>query len=679
MTDAAQLLFYPAFEQKREAEDELTRSMTSHLGRECERLVNPGSDGYIDYRERRSEWWAARAGGRILPSAIERLAAGGILVDPRYGETATAILQTIVEHCIVEECGGTNYGRPYHTWRDNPLDAGASSHALAIGLDLLRPTLGPVEQESFGQYLVPFVDYVLESPPDPEEARPDWNIALIGYVGTALLALVLRGIGALDEGRCSESVSRARRRALLFAEKGHDGDGAFFEGPAYGSASVHYAVLLAHALARLGDRELVEDRRLGQMVGGLLHELIPGTGQVNPLNDCGDSINVSWVPLVAAEQGSGLAQWLWQRVMGWPADAGAEPFDWTDSVTRYLLYTNPSLAPVSPDHAGEPRTRHFAGRGLVDVRTGWDRADGFLSFLCDVYPAGGHRQADRNHFAFHALGESFAIDSGYGLERLPDTTEVLRRGALGDAHNLPLVHGRMQVRGPVSGDGIVREDLDSPWAYAEAEAGRSYAPGWSFRRRVLCLPGPEGGIGCVVVADRMSFDGTEPRPMLTWLLHTAEGNGVELERDRLSIVGGRCGNRCEVLMVTPWPGRWQAEDYLGHPRLRYDWFWKDLLCLVVLAPHFAGDDPPSMVAAGAETGCAVAIDFGAVRYTIAAAAAGGEMTLDQVTSDAELAMVCRRNGDVDGYLLSGGTRLSLYDSPLVEGPASIEYERHGPG
>ena len=679
MTDPQQLLFHPTISAKREAGDELTCSMVAHLGRACERLVTPGDDEFIDFRERRSEWWATRPGGRRLPAAIERLAAGGILVDARYGEAAADILRTIVEHGIVEACGGTNYGRPYSTWRDNPLDAGASSHALAIGLDLLRPTLSQEDQESFGRYLIPFVDYVLENPPDPEEAKPDWNIALIGYVGTALLALVLEAIGVLDGGRCEEAVARARRRALLFAEKGHDGEGAFLEGPAYGSASVHYTVLLAYALARRGDRELVEDRRLGLMAEGLIHELIPGTGQVNPLNDCGDQVNVSWVPLVAAEQRSGAAQWLWQRVVGWTQTCATEPFDWTDSVTRYLLYADPSLEAVSPGDAGLPRARHFARRGLVDVRSGWERDDAFLSFLCDVYPAGGHRQADRNHFSFHALGESFAIDSGYGLERMDGTTEVLRRGAMGEAHNLPLVHGRMQVRGQVEGDGMVRHDLDSPWAYAEAEAGASYAPGWGFRRRVLCLPGPDGQIGCLVVADRVCFDGSESRPMLTWLLHTAAGNDVELERERLSIVGGRHGNRCEVRMVTPWPGRWQMEDFLGHPRLRYDWFRKDLLCLVVLAPHAAGSAPPSVAAEGTEAGCAAVIDLDGTRYTVLAAASGSEVTCDGVTSDAELALVGQRDGEVQGHLLSGGTRLSVGDEQLVSEPGGVEYARQGPG
>jgi len=339
------------------------------------------------------------------------------------------IFRTVVEHRIVENAGGTNYGRPYRTWRDNPLDTGVSAAGMAIGLDLLGPSLEEEEVARFGEYLVPFVDRILEDPPDPQEEKPDWNIAAIGLVGAALLALVLRARGILDQERFARALEGGRRRALLFLEKGHDGQGAFFEGPAYGSATVHYLAPLAFALARGDDRELVEHPGLARLVEGMAYEIIPGTGGLNPLNDCGDAVNVSWMSLVAAEQQSGLAQWTWQRVQGVAIDEEIpDGFDWTDVVVRYLLYYDPSVEPVAPEVAGLPRVKQFENRGLVDVRGGWEEEDFFLSFICDVFPAGGHRQADRNHFALHALGESFAVDSGYAIEHLPDTTEVLRLG-----------------------------------------------------------------------------------------------------------------------------------------------------------------------------------------------------------------------------------------------------------
>lgn len=664
--------FYHRLRSGQDSPEPLTRSMCAHLGRLCEQLVAPGDPAYIDYGERRADWWLTRPGGRRLPAAVECLATGGILVDDRYTQEAAAILRAIVEHRIAENCAGTNYGRQYRTWRDNPLDAGACSHMLAVGLDLLVPSLEESEVRTFGEYLVPFVDYILENPPDPDEERPDWNIALIGYVGTALLALVLGDIGVLDEGRCEESVKRGRHRARLFLDKGHDGDGAFYEGPAYGSASVNYLSPLALYLAEAGDRELVEHGGFARMVEGLVYEMIPGTGQINPLNDCGSTISVPWVALVAAQQGSGLAQWAWQRMLGWEGASDAQ-VDWTDSVGRFLLYCDPTVAPLSPTQAGLGRDTHFANRGLVDVRSGWEGDDFFLSFLCDVYPAGGHRQEDRNQFALHALGESFAVDSGYGLEPLPDTTEVLRLGALGEAHNLPLIHGRMQRRGPVSADGIVRTDLGGAMAYVESEAGESYGEGWRFRRRMLCLNDDEGEPACVVVGDYLTFDLGPAATQLSWLLHTDGLNSVALERDRLTIIGGREGNRCEVRMVTPWPGRWREERYLDHPRLRYDWFHRTLVCLVALAPHRAGEDPPVMEAEGSGDGCGLMIRVGKAAYTILTSLPEQTVSFGGLETDAEFAAVRRGDGGDTYHLLAAGARLQHEGREIVGSGEPLDY------
>ena len=663
--------FHPALAARRHQADPLTNSMQRHLVRLCESCLTHGDPEYIDYRERKAEWWTRRAGGRRLPLAIEHLAAGGILLDERYTRAAIEIFRTIAEHRIVENTGGTNYGRPYRTWRDNPLDTGVSAAGMAIGLDLLRPRLSADEAARFGAYLVPFVDYILENPPDPEEKKPDWNIAAIGLVGAALLAMVLRAGGTLDEDRYRRALEMGKKRALLFLEKGHDGQGAFFEGPAYGSATVHYLSPLAFALARNGDRELVEHPGLSHLVTGLLYEIIPATGTLNPLNDCGDAVNVSWMPLVAAEQKSEIAQWVWQRVQG-VSGHGALPddVDWGGTVTRCLLFYDPSQTATSPASAALPPVAHFANRGLVDIRSGWDEEDFFLSLLCDVFPAGGHRQADRGQFALHALGESFAIDSGYALERLDDTTEVLRLGALGEAHNLPLINGEMQRRGQVTHDGLTRVDIDGPIPYVETEIGESYSSATRFTRRLVSLPDAGGAPAAVIVADRLTFEMSESRPMLSWLLHTHADNEVQLTRDRFTIVGGRRGNRCAVQIVTPWPGRWREETFFDHPRLRYDWFWNQLLCLVALIPYRSGEKPPEISIQGTAEGCGLSIVLGDTRYIALSAAPNQVLRFDGVETDAEFALVGKRENRSEQYLLAAGSRLTTEDGSLIEGPTA---------
>ena len=666
--------FHPVLEARRSADDPLTRAFAERLRRSCEELITPGAAAFIDYESRESEWWSTRQGGRRLPAAIETLAAGGILLEGRYTDAARNIFRTVVENRIVENAGGTNYGRPYHTWRDNPLDAGASSTGLALGLDLLGPALSTDEISQFGTYLVPFIDYLLADPPDPEGKRPDWNIACIGLTGLGLLALVLRSVGVLDEDRLTRALALSKRRSLLFLEKGHDGDGAFYEGPGYGNATLARIVRLVYALAACGDRELVTHDGWVRIAEGHIHELIPGTGRPNTLNDCNDQFDISWMPLIAAEQRNDLVQWTWQKIDGILDRSPDDPLDaaWTGDAIHYLMFHDPSVAPVPPDCAGLPRVMHFRNRGLVDIRSGWERDDFFLSFLCDVFPAGGHRQADRNQFSLHVLGESFAIDSGYKLEALPDTTEVLRLGAIGEAHNLPLVHGEMQRRGHVSTDGIRRVELDIATPYIESEAGESYNSAVRFTRRTVCLPSPEGEPACLVVADLLTFEMSE-RPMLSWLLHTHADNSVDLTRDRITLIGGRKGNRCDVRMVTPWPGRWRQETFVDHPRLRYDWFWNTLLCLVAFVPYRRYETPPAIRAQGTTDGCALSCRVGDSTFTVLSAAPGRRVAFDRCETDAELAVVCSRNGDVANCLLAAGSQLSVEGQRLVDQDSRVAF------
>jgi len=661
-------VFQPLLLARKNNSDPIFRSLKKNLRQACDHYLDPQSPQYIDYQERQADWWLTRPGIRVLPEAIEALAVGGILLDDRYTEQACNILRTIVEHRIVENCAGTNYGRPYNTWRDNCLDAGISSGLLAMDLDLLRPVLSEKECEQFGTYCLPFIDYLLDDPPDAVEERPDWNMAAIGLSGMGMLALVLRSYGVLDEDRFSRAIEVGKRRCNLFLEKGHDGTGAFYEGPSYGAASLHFMAPFMMALARCGDRELIEHPGWQLIVQGLVYELIPTTGRPNILNDCNDDFLIEWLALVASEQKSGLAQWLWQSIDHPPTDGSFwQPPDsgWKNTVTRYLLFYDPSVEPVSPDDLELSKSMHFPNRGLVDVRSGWQPDDFFFSFLCDVFPAGGHRQADRNQFALHTLGEAFAIDSGYAMERLPDTTQVLRLGALGEAHNLPLIVGEMQRMGPVTNDGIQQVDLQSPAPYIASEAGESYLSASRFLRRATCLPNEDGSPAAVVIADWLDIEKVPGWPMLSWLLHTDAGNKLELSRDRVTIIGGRHGNRCDVQIITPGPGRWKQETFFDHPRLRYDWFWRPLFCIVALVPYRDEETAPEIATTGSIDGCGLTIRRGDVTDTFLAAAPECSVTFNETETDAEFAHVRTKGGAVETHRLAAGSRLVVCGTSLT--------------
>lgn len=669
-------LFYPEFIARGCADDPVSQAFLERLRAECEEHLTPGRPEYIDADVRQAEWWTTRMGGKRLPRAIEHLAVAGLVLEDRYTDAAQEFFRVLVKHRIAEQAAGTNYGRPYHTWRDNPLDAGSASLSLAISFDLLRPLLTSEESHEIGAYLIPFVDYLLEHPPDPGEAKPDWNIACIGMVGLGLLALGLQSSNILDGDRGARALELGKRRALLFLEKGHDGDGAFFEGPGYGAGTLHCLAPFAWALARCGDRELVEHEGWLRIVEGFAYELIPGTGKLNPLNDCSDVFNVDWLALVATEHRSGLAQWVWQKIVDPFGRSAYEPpnYFWTALVTRYLLFYDPTVEPEGPERAGLSTVKHFRNRGLVDLRTGWEEESLLLSFVCDVFPSGGHRQADRNHFALHVLGESFAIDSGYGLEHLPDTTEVLRFGALGEAHNVPLAHGEMQRRVPAPSGGIRRVELGASIPYIEAEAGESYLSAERFTRRLIYLPSDDGGPGCVVVADLLTFRQDE-RLLLSWLLHTHPDNVIQLTRDRITLTGGRKGHCCDVHIVTSWPGRWRQDTFLDHTRLRYDWFWNPLLCLVVLSPYRAGDRPPDIVSQGTPEGCMLRVRRDDVTDTILSALPGHTLITDGLATDAEFALLRTRDGKTEDCLFAAGTHLTIRGQSFLTQAMALDFLR----
>jgi hypothetical protein len=471
-----------------------------------------------------------------------------------------------------------------------------------------------------------------------------------------LLATVLHDIGVLDRDRRDRAVARAKVRCWAFLERGHDGDGAFFEGPDYGTATRTYMTPLTWALVQQGDRELMDHPGWDRIVEGLLYEIVPGTGRINPLNDCGDVQSLDWLALVAAQRQDGRPQWLWRSLVDPDRREGGESL-WS----RHLLYYDPGVRPAPPD-AGMPGGRHFRGRGLVDVRTGWGAEDAFLSFICDPSVPGGHRQADRNHFSFHALRESFAVDSGYALERLPDTTEVLRLGATGGAHSVPLVHGEMQRSG-VAGTGLLRVDLEGWACYMEGEAGEGYSGADRFTRRLAWLPDPSGP-GCVVIGDLLTL--REPRnTQFTWLLHTHADNQIELARDAVTLTGGRAGHRCRVQIVTPWPGRWGVETFLDHPRLRYDWFRPSLQALVVLVPFRKDEAPPEVTPFVGAEGIGLRVARGGGVDVVLSAAPGQTVAFEGVATDAAFAVV-RRAGGGAKWLAAGGRRLSVDGAEVVD-------------
>jgi hypothetical protein len=217
-------------------------------------------------------------------------------------------------------------------------------------------------------------------------------------------------------------------------------------------------------------------------------------------------------------------------------------------------------------------------------------------------------------------------------------------------------------RSGIPGKGIRQVGLDG-WAFCvEGEAGEGYAEADRFTRRMAYLPDPSGP-GCVVVGDVMTL--REPRAtQFTWLLHTAAGNRVELARDAATLVGGRAGHCCLVQIVAPWPGRWQVETFFDHPRLRYDWFRASLQALVALVPYRKGEAPPEVTPFVGAEGVGLRVAQRGDVDVVLSAATGQTASFEGVTTDAEFALVRRRERGAQ-WMVAGGRRLAVDGEEVV--------------
>ncbi len=663
--------------------DAVQQAMIENLLERARLYLTPGSDTHFDYPGRAESFWLTRQGGHQSLCTVETLAvAWRVTGEERYREAVLRILMTIVDEDFAFRCAGTNYGSPYNTWCDQILDAGLAATSITLSLELLHDILSEDQRRRLDRYFVRIVDYLLEkrqtSCKGPDFPNPASNFPAIGYSGLGALALALGDV--LSSERREVAVEYAEKRTMVFLEKCHDGDGAPWEGAGYCSATLSSILPFALSMAARGQRHLIDHAGWGKVASGTLSEMIPATGTINPLNDANDEHHsTSWLfaisslqkessPAAAAACGA-LARKMMRLDTQSPRFA---PLDATSHATAHcLIFYDPAAPTALPQGNRAPRCRYFRGRGLVDIRTGWERDDYFVSFICDGSEPQGHAQADRGHFAFHALGESFAIDSGYAMEKIEGSTEVIRWGGTGGAHNLPLINGQMQQMGARAHTRMLHVELDEWAQYASCQAPDAYTNVTEFMRRIVFVPPADGATGYLVVADRVVTEGISGA-VLSWLLHTGAKNAIEiLSPTAVRLTGHRRGAHCDIHIAADWFGRWKQEQWLDHPRLRFD-IQKTAASPILLMLPFAPDvDAPRVeLSMGDDSGLGLTIDWGEFRDIIVQTSGRGDesdkaaFSMAGVELEGDFAMVRIRDGRVVRFFGAGIRKLAYDREPL---------------
>ncbi|HEU4364073.1 MAG TPA: heparinase II/III family protein, partial [Candidatus Krumholzibacteria bacterium] len=230
-------------------------------------------------------------------------------------------------------------------------------------------------------------------------------------------------------GRADTFVATWQRHLL-------DPGGSYKEGVQYGAWSMHHLSAYFFARKRYDGVDFSRDPAIRGIEQWLSHELLPEPGAfLNNLNDTAYlnhplSRHSSYVDWAMTAWSSGLAAWLWERILG---EYG---FDWGLNVDRAatVLWWRP-LAPQSPA-ATVPRAVLWRDRGLYYYRTGWPAGGGSDDVVFSFYSGrfhGGHAQQDQNSFTLYAFGARFAADNGFDAVNWES-----------DAHNMVFIDGAGQ-------------------------------------------------------------------------------------------------------------------------------------------------------------------------------------------------------------------------------------------
>lgn len=600
--------------------DPLCARLAERLRQEARAYLCTGGAKWIDWQaRRRPHLWNTRGAHWKFAAALDCLAWTWRFDGARAcAVAARGILLALARSRHGWKPLGCNYGNPYQGWlNDNLLDLGHATQMPAIAYDAVRPLMTARERAEIAAYYEPFF-YRALSHRYYGIAHPGHNFAPVGFGGAGLLALALwEDVPPERRAVLGDVLAWAEAYARFTLDTVGGSDGAAVEGSGYGSASLRYLALFAEGLRRRSGRDLFAHPGWGRFARYLALETLPGGGAFNNFNDNHYQTHVGFWPLVARRSGAAVADWVWLHHDGLPRRPSwaATQAGWSDRPYA-LLFREPAHDGFRPEAMGIRPVHTFKDQHHWVARTGWGTDDLHVSFQCTRGRPGGHSQQDRLNFTVYALGERFAIDSGYGMVPIPGSTEVRRLGKLAESHNQVLVDGRGQ-RDTIAPDAgrIVRTGTRGVWAWAVGDAIGAYEGLRLVRRAILVRRTAAAPV--VVVFDRI-VPAKAGRHRFDWLLQTAPGNRVVPERNgcfaiqarRATLHGCQVSNGRSALAQDVW---------LEHPRLRLVAEGREYLAVTVFAT--------GQVCRAAESARRLAVEWadacGAGRAVLRQRAAGG--------------------------------------------------------
>ena len=570
-------------------------AVMARLRTRCAELLDPAHADYLDWRERKREIWRTRKGIFPVVSGLETLATGYAFTgDGAIGDYARDVAMTIIEEKLAD-VASKSWGLTTQGWRRGVgHDKGKFSQAMACVYDFCYDRFTAPQRARFADFARTCM--ILNR----ETWREDWwqianNRGSRGILGASWLAMALDGEAELpDAPKVMADCVWALEHYLFLA---HDVSGAPFEGPGY-AGSISFMAATAAALRRWGGPDLLTNTRFERFPEYLAYEVLPWGGAANNWNDC-DEVNGSVagsLALMGTPRGR-LVPWLARQYDLHPTrDVGKME---GQMFLNFLLWWKEDAAVRTPAELGYPTARHFAGRGIASMRTGWGAEDWLLSHYCGPQQYKCHRQGDFNHISLYALGERFLIDAGYGgATRMTNIEGAISRWfGETDVHNCVMLDGGQQrgsaiTRGWPEGEMIEfrhGEDFTTTLGDASATCGPDHRVLRALRRVVFVRRGPAPYIAVVDVNEK---DGSPFRAEAHW--HTDPGNRVEMSGRRFVIQGRR--NRCDAEVLYPPDAQMSLGDSYTRPQVRVISDGKVVETVTIFCPRRAGEKSPAFTA-----------------------------------------------------------------------------------
>ena len=508
-----------------------------HFRQECDEAIDPQSARYVAPTTR-----FGLVEGRYWPVCNQALLPLATILfdDEKYVQHGIKLLLSsarTVGYYDIAEKGDASFAA-----------AANAAMTLALGYDWAYRWMTPDERRTVRECLLELAAAEFEVSFEKSYRyfwTRNWNAMGMSALGHASLAIQGETLAPTNHW-----LHTAKRLAEEYLNNAIGRDGGFMEGPAYFYYGVSQLLVFAAALAHSSEYDLFATTNLRRLPDYFCYCVAPWGGEHDPIGYCGPKIARDMHALtILREHAPGKPiEWLWR------ASYGDDPYHWLDMQYYQLLWYRPQPEAAKP---GLPLARHFRDRGMVKMRTGWDRDALAASFEAEWARPAAHDQADRGSFTINGYGARWAIDAGG--RHTPNTGSTR-------AHNLVTIDGKGQALFYQNSntDAFITDYCHMPAmaTTAAADLTNAYCYGRSWylvrrdvnefrhvRRRFTMIRGHAQAPPYFIVTDDIDKDGLAHD--YTWHLHTFGMNEAELTSSG------------ELAVTKNWPAE---VSYLVHPK-----------------------------------------------------------------------------------------------------------------